>query len=68
MVQRLQMNLDKWEKLHSILREIKNIYIDGKHLGEVHRFTISSFNCGQLQTVLFKVGLYRIAPLKFENI
>jgi len=25
----------------------------------------TSFNCGQLQTVLYKVGLYRIAPLKF---
>jgi len=26
-------------------------------------FATASFNCGQLQTV--KVGLYRIAPLKF---
>jgi len=29
------------------------------------QFATASFNCGQLQTVLFKAGLYGIAPLKF---
>jgi len=29
------------------------------------QFATASFNCGQLQTVLFKGGLYRTAPLKF---
>jgi len=29
------------------------------------QFATDSFNCGQLQTVLFKDGLYREAPLKF---
>jgi len=29
------------------------------------QFATASFNCGQLQTVLFKAKLYRIAPLKF---
>jgi len=28
------------------------------------QFVTASFNCGQLQIVLFKAGLYRIAPLK----
>jgi len=28
------------------------------------QFATASFNCGQLQTVLFKDGLYRKAPLK----
>jgi len=27
------------------------------------QFATASFNCGQLQTVLFTSGLYRIAPL-----
>jgi len=49
------------------LFKIKNIYIIWKHLGKLHQFT-SSFNRGHLQTVLFKPGLYRIAPLKFECI
>jgi len=30
------------------------------------QFEMTSFNCGQLQTVLFVVGPYRIAPLKLE--
>jgi len=30
-----------------------------------YQFVTASFNCGQLQTVLFKDGLYRKAPLKF---
>jgi len=29
------------------------------------QFATASFNCGQLQTILFKTWLYRIAPLKF---
>jgi len=29
------------------------------------QFSTASFNCGQLQTVLFKDGLYRKVPLKF---
>jgi len=29
------------------------------------QFAPASINCGQLQTVLFKGGLYRKAPLKF---
>jgi len=29
------------------------------------QFATASFNCGQLQTVLFKAGLYGIATLKF---
>jgi len=29
------------------------------------QFATVSFNCGQYQTVLFKDGLYRKAPLKF---
>jgi len=29
------------------------------------QFSTASFNCGQLQTGLFKDGLYRKAPLKF---
>jgi len=28
-------------------------------------FATASFDCGQLQTVLFKDGLYRIAALKY---
>jgi len=47
------------------LGAVKNIYINWKHLDEAHQFTAASFNCWQLQIVLFKVGLYRIAPLKF---
>jgi len=29
------------------------------------QFATGSFNCGQLQTFLFKDGLFRKAPLKF---
>jgi len=29
------------------------------------QFATALFNCGQHQTVLFKDGLYRKAPLKF---
>jgi len=29
------------------------------------QFTTASFNCEQLQTILFKDGLYRRASLKF---
>jgi len=29
------------------------------------QFVTASFNCGQLQTVLFKAGQYAVAPLKF---
>jgi len=56
------------------LGKIKNIYINWKHLGtsisliKFWQFSTASFSCGQLQTVLFEVGLYRIAPLKFECI
>jgi len=31
------------------------------------QFATASFNCGQLQTVLFTAGVYRIAPLKFST-
>jgi len=42
--------------------EIKNVYINWKHLGNVPsansnlQFARASFNCGQLQRVKFKVG------------
>jgi len=36
-----------WKQLHKL-----------ETLVEVHQFTRASFNCRQLQTVLFKVGLY----------
>jgi len=35
---------------------------------QIWQCAIASFSRGQLQTVLFKVGAYRIAPLKFEYI
>jgi len=31
-------------------------------------FATASFKCGQLQTVLFKDGLYRKPPLKFQYV
>ena len=31
------------------------------------QFETASFDCGQLQTVLFTAGLYRIAPFKFST-
>jgi len=49
MVQQLRLNLGKSEKLQSNLGKIENIYINWKHLGEVHQFITASFNCGQLQ-------------------
>jgi len=36
-VQQLQLNLGKWEKFQSNLGKNKNIYINRKHLGEVHQ-------------------------------
>jgi len=31
------------------------------------QFATASFNCGQLETVLFTAGRYRTAPLKFST-
>ena len=31
------------------------------------QFATASFNCGQLQTILFKDGLYRKAPVNFST-
>jgi len=36
-VEQLQLYLGKWEKLNTNLGDIKNIYINWKHLGEVHQ-------------------------------
>jgi len=57
-------------KFQSNCGENNNIYINWKHLKSISqikfcRFATTSFNSGELQTGLFKNGLYRKAPLKF---
>jgi len=46
-------------------RLIGNTWV--KSISEIKfcQFATASFNCGQLQTILFKDGLYGKAPLKF---
>jgi len=64
MMQQFQLNLGKWEKLHANLAEIEkhlhNISVKSIHQIKLWQFATASFNCRQLQTVLFKDGLYWI--------
>jgi len=48
MVQQLQLNLGKWEKLYSSLSENKNVWINWKHLGEVHQSNQTLASCNSL--------------------
>jgi len=47
------------------LRLIGNTLVKSISQIKFCQFATTSFNSGQLQTVLFKDGLYRKAPLKF---
>jgi len=46
-------------------RLIGNTWVKSISQMKFCQFATASFNCGQLQTVLFQNGLYRKAPLKF---
>jgi len=46
-------------------RLIVNTWVKSMSQIKFWPFATASFDCGQLQTVLFKDGLYRIAALKY---